>query len=95
MNGAAVPAPELSDVASSILQGNASKTAVSAAGKSNKPWQHVVEDLVDTHWENADGKIYRKKDARMCKHGEKSMCDHCMPLEVGLALYVCSARLST
>ena len=50
------------------------------AGK--KPWDLVTEEAVDTYWEARDGKIQRSKDARMCRHGAKSMCDHCMPLEV-------------
>jgi nuclear protein localization family protein 4 len=49
---------------------------------SNKPWQTAKEDPVDVFWEAQDGKIPRKRD-RMCRHGDKSMCDHCMPLEVG------------
>jgi nuclear protein localization family protein 4 len=50
------------------------------AGK--KPWELVTEDPVDTFWEAQDGKIKRSRDSRMCRHGDKSMCDHCMPLEV-------------
>lgn len=57
----------------------AASSTAEAAGK--KPWQVVKEDPVDTFWEAQDGKIPRKRD-RMCRHGDKSMCDHCMPLEV-------------
>jgi nuclear protein localization family protein 4 len=44
----------------------------------------VVESEVDKYWSSQNGKIVRKRDPILCRHGEKAMCDHCMPLEVNL-----------
>jgi nuclear protein localization family protein 4 len=42
----------------------------------------VVEPEVDQYWASQNGKIERKRDPLLCRHGDKAMCDHCMSLEV-------------
>lgn len=49
-------------------------------------WKNVTEDAIDVYWQRQDGKIPRPKDIKFCRHGDKAMCDYCMPLEVGLFL---------
>ncbi|EIW72439.1 hypothetical protein TREMEDRAFT_58601 [Tremella mesenterica DSM 1558] len=46
-----------------------------------KDLSHVVEPEIDQYWEKQSGKIERKFDPQFCRHGEKGMCDYCMPLE--------------
>ncbi|KAF0294004.1 Nuclear protein localization protein 4 [Amphibalanus amphitrite] len=41
----------------------------------------VEEDLVDQLLWKEDGKIPRKRDERLCRHGANGRCIHCSPLE--------------
>ncbi len=46
----------------------------------------VQEPEVDSYWSGQNGKIERKRDPVFCRHGEKGMCDYCMPLEVSSSI---------
>ena len=76
------PAPTATAVA-----GAAEASTSTAPPITSKAWQAVVEDPIDVFWERADGKISRPRDAKMCKHGDKAMCDYCMPIEARSRAY--------
>lgn len=80
----APPVEITAPAASAESEGTSRKPAAPAV---KKPWENVKEEAVDTFWEAQDGKIPRKKDPKFCRHGDKAMCDYCMPLEPYDAAY--------
>ena len=79
-NGHSLPANKLSgkDVAP---EEDISLTAGAAQELVRDPWDNVVQSPLDDRLDLLDGKIHRKLDPILCRHGPKGMCDHCMPLE--------------
>lgn len=58
-----------------------SKFKGSLASKLRIGSLEIAEDEVDLILWNQDGKIQRKKDEKLCRHGTNACCVHCSPLE--------------
>lgn len=66
----------------SDVGGNTNRvTPSSVAIGSFRSLPNVVEDDIDEQLWKLDGKIQRKRDEKLCRHGANGCCVHCSPLE--------------
>ncbi|XP_015125165.1 nuclear protein localization protein 4 homolog isoform X1 [Diachasma alloeum] len=64
------------EVTPSTSRGTSGRPTVTA-----RPLANVDEDEVDQQLWKMDGKIQRKRDEKLCRHGANGCCVHCSPLE--------------
>ncbi|XP_012147507.1 nuclear protein localization 4 isoform X1 [Megachile rotundata] len=87
LNGTEVwSTPSTSNASIDISQESGSMDTTEATNRNattsrSIPNLSVTEDEVDEQLRKLDGKIQRKRDEKLCRHGPNGCCVHCSPLE--------------
>ncbi|XP_061611349.1 nuclear protein localization protein 4 homolog isoform X1 [Phyllopteryx taeniolatus] len=76
-------APHSSSTSSLPSTSFSSSSSASSSFLTPRPQSapQIQEDNIDQYLTKQDGKIYRNRDAQLCRHGALGKCVHCVPLE--------------